>query len=327
MVWTGSETGGIAVCTGGAPIAKRRRARAAHARNHRPSPLDERPAHLDHGLPSFFVVGPPRTGTTWLHEILSRSINLPSPTKETRYFDLHFDKGHRWYMKHFRKLGDGRPVGEVAPTYFASPCARERISCVVPHAKIVFIFRHPVQRLVSLYRLKRAYGMLNGSLEHALERDPELMESSRYATGLEAWLNYFPHEQLSVQLYEDLAADPQVFVDDLVRFLEIPSVSLKAFEVGRIRVNSSVDMTEPKSYLATRAATAMANWCKARELDHIVAGVRNSRLMSLFLGGGAPFPEVPEQTIGRIASLLLPEIERLETMLDRDLSHWKRSPA
>jgi hypothetical protein len=32
-------------------------------------------------LPSFFIVGPPRTGTTWLHEILRWHTVLPYPTK------------------------------------------------------------------------------------------------------------------------------------------------------------------------------------------------------------------------------------------------------
>src|SRR5258708_2242245 len=42
-------------------------------------------------LPSFFVIGPPRTGTSWLHEVLSKRASLSYPTKETRFFDKYFD--------------------------------------------------------------------------------------------------------------------------------------------------------------------------------------------------------------------------------------------
>jgi hypothetical protein len=48
-------------------------------------------------------------------------------------------------------------MGEVAPTYFASNEARERLANTIPDAKIVCIFRNPVDRILSLYRLKRAY--------------------------------------------------------------------------------------------------------------------------------------------------------------------------
>src|SRR4051812_6874199 len=54
-------------------------------------------------LPSFFVIGPPRTGTSWLHEVLSKRVSLSHPTKETRFFDKHFDRGLEWYASHYRK--------------------------------------------------------------------------------------------------------------------------------------------------------------------------------------------------------------------------------
>src|SRR5947209_9079616 len=54
-------------------------------------------------LPSFVVIGPPRTGTSWLHDILSKHALLPNPTKETRFFDTHFHKGLDWYRAHFPK--------------------------------------------------------------------------------------------------------------------------------------------------------------------------------------------------------------------------------
>jgi len=276
-------------------------------------------------LPSFVVVGPPRTGTSWLHEVLNEHANLPGPTKETRFFDLHFDRGVNWYLDHFPKAQDGRPFGEVAPTYFGSSAARERIAQTIPNAKLVFIFRHPVQRLVSLYRLKRAYGMLSWSLEEAMERDPEMVDSSRYASNLRRWQSAFPKEQLSINLYEDLNSNPQAFIDQLAGFLEIPPFQLHPSQLRQ--VFSSTEMTEPRNYFATRTATVMADWCKARKLDHLVAGVRNSHLIRLFLGTGAPFAEIPMQTKRKIWALMLCEIEELEEILGRDLSHWKTPPS
>ena len=272
-------------------------------------------------FPSFLIVGPPRTGTTWLHEVLSHQANLPRPSKETRFFDLHFHRGWQWYLRHFPRPASGQPFGEVAPTYFASAAARDRIALTLPEVKLVVTFRHPVQRLVSLYRLKRAYGLVGWSLETALERDPELLGSSRYATLLRQWQSRFPREQLSINLYDDLSYDPQMFIDRIVDFVGISRFALHPSQ--REQVFSTAHLTEPRSYLATRAATAMADWCKARRLDDVVASVRNSSLMKLFLGGGAPFPEIPVHTIKKISAIMRPEIDQLEEMLGRDLSGWK----
>ena len=105
-------------------------------------------------MPSFFVIGPPRTGTSWLHEVLNQHTVLPSLSKETRFFDSHFRRGFHWYSSHFRHRCIGQPVGEIAPTYFASPDARERISRLPSAARVICIFRNPVERILSLYRLK-----------------------------------------------------------------------------------------------------------------------------------------------------------------------------
>ncbi len=147
-------------------------------------------------LPSFFVIGPPRTGTTWLYEILRDRTLLPAPTKETRFFDKHFHRGIDWYRAHYPHTAADRHVGEIAPTYFASIEASERIARILPQAKVVCVFRHPVERVMSLYKLKRAYGLIPWNFEQAMICDPEMLESSRYATKLKAWQRTLGTEQV-----------------------------------------------------------------------------------------------------------------------------------
>lgn len=271
-------------------------------------------------LPSFFVVGPPRTGTTWIHHVLQKHATLPAPTKETRFFDCHFHRGLNWYWRHFPVAHPERPTGEIAPTYFASGEAREAIALTNPQAKLVFVFREPVQRVISLYRVKRAYGMVRWSFEEALERDPELLATGMYATHLQRWRATFPPEQMLVSFYEELRQSPQEYFDRLLTFLEIPRSPLSAAELAR--VHSSEKMTRPRSFLMTRTATTLADWCKARNLDHLVASVRKSRLMKLCVGGGAPFTEIATSTLKMLNDLFRPEIEGLQEMTGRDLSAW-----
>jgi hypothetical protein len=271
-------------------------------------------------LPSFFIVGPPRTGTSWIHQVLQPHANLPGPTKETRFFDCHFHRGVNWFVKHYPAIQPERPTGEVAPTYFYSAEARKGIAQTVPDAKLVFIFRNPIQRLVSHYRVKRAYGLIRCDLDEALRTDPELIASSQYATHLQKWQEFFPKSQILATLYDDLRESPQRYMDRMFAFLGIPGGILTAAELDV--VHSSERMTQPRSFVVTRTATAVADWCKARNLDNLVAIVRNSQLMGALLAGGAPFPKLSRYARGRINEICRPEVENLQRLIGRDLSMW-----
>jgi Sulfotransferase domain len=271
-------------------------------------------------LPSFFVIGPPRTGTSWLHTVLSQSAWLSDPTKETRFFDKHFHRGLDWYRSHYRKASPDRCIGEIAPTYFASNDARERIARLIPQAKIVCTFRNPVDRVLSLYRLKRAYGLIPWNFEEAMARDPELMESSRYAAHLKAWRRDLGSQVLAT-VFDDMQHDPQSYLDHLVDFVGVPRVQLAPRQVRRVL--SSESMTEPRSYRLTRGAALLADWSRARRLDTVIAKAKNMGFMKLFLGGGPAFAELPSSESRKLYELFRPEVENLEEMLNRDLSAWK----
>jgi hypothetical protein len=272
-------------------------------------------------LPSFFIIGPPRTGTSWLHEILSRHTLLPSPTKETRFFDNHFERGFDWYHAHFPTSTEDWLVGEVAPTYFASAQARERIAKSIPDAKVVCIFRNPVERVVSLYRLKRAYGMIPWSFEEAITRDSELLESSKYGANLKAWLCTLGPDQVLATVYDDLRDEPQSYLDCVTDFIGIPRIELAPSQIGR--VFTSETMTHPRNYYRTRSATAMAEWLKLRQLDTVVAAVKKSPLLKLVLGGGPPFTKLSRDLSLKLHEHFRPEVEELEGLLNRDFSAWK----
>jgi Sulfotransferase domain len=272
-------------------------------------------------LPSFFIVGPPRTGSSWLYEILSSHVVLPAPSKETRFFDIHFDRGFKWYLAHYKNSGRKRRVGEVAPTYFASAQARERLSQTVPDARIVCVFRNPAERIISLYRLKRAYGLIPWSFEEAMYRDPELLETSRYASNLKRWQRSFGAANVRACLYDDLRENPQWFVDGLADFVGVSRFKLEASQLGS--VHDSERMTQPRSYARTRNALLVADWFKSRRLDRVVSAFKRSSFCKFVLGGGWPFSPMPQAVVERLYEKFRPEVEELEEILRRDLSSWK----
>jgi len=272
-------------------------------------------------LPSFFIIGPPRTGTTWLHGVLSECAWLSHPTKETRFFDRHFDRGLEWYRSHYRQATPGRAVGEVAPTYFVSASARERIAQLVPQARIVCTFRNPVDRVISLYRLKRAYGLIPWEFEEALARDPELLESSKYASHLKEWKRTFGDSQVMVTVHDDIEADPQAFLDGVVDFIGARRMKLRPSHIHRVL--TSEGLTAPRSFFFTRGAFLLSEWAKAQRLDSLVSAAKRFGATKLFIGGGARFTPVTALQRARLRERFRPEVDALEVMLNRDFSAWK----
>ena len=84
-----------------------------------------------------------------------------TPAKEAHYFD---DEGEDWgdpgYERYHAMFPDwdGRPRGEVTPSYIYWPGCLERIAAYNPGMKLVFIFRDPVERAWSQWKMEFARG-------------------------------------------------------------------------------------------------------------------------------------------------------------------------
>jgi Sulfotransferase domain len=279
------------------------------------------------GLPEFFLIGPPRTGTTWLHNVIKERVNLPRVVKETQFFDRRYSKGLGWYHKRFEPIVGGLPIGEVAPTYFYSAQARERISRLTPNARIICTLRDPVERLYSLYRIKCASGAVRCSFREAVDSDRELIESSRYRFHLGKWIELFGRQGVLVLLYESLVEDPQGYVGEICRFIGIPPFTISLSQSMR-REKASDALPSPRLGRLTHLAVRMGAGLNANGRRRTLMLVRKLGLRNWFLGD-APFspppldPEFSEQLRERMRG----EIEALEVLLQTDLARWKTNDA
>ena len=100
-------------------------------------------------LPSFFVIGARKCGTTTLDQYMRQhpQICLPRGKKELNFFGDQAHRGLAWYRAHFAHAGADQLCGEVAPMYSIEqdpPCARRIAELVL--ARLIYIVRHPVER-------------------------------------------------------------------------------------------------------------------------------------------------------------------------------------
>jgi hypothetical protein len=134
-----------------------------------------------------------------------------SKPKELNFFveELSWDLGLDWYRGRF---DDRFPVrGESSPHYTNLPYftgVAERIAAHVPDAKLIYMVRDPISRILSHWRHAVGAGYETRPMEDSLARsDQTYVTRSRYWMQLQPYLEHFDRSQIEVITQEELQSD------------------------------------------------------------------------------------------------------------------------
>jgi hypothetical protein len=180
---------------------------------------------MDDRLPDFIVIGAMKCATTTLHEQLARQSGIAmSRPKEPNFFsdDEAYALGLGWYGSHFRHAPEGRLVGESSTHYTKRPnhpWTVERMARALPGVKLVYVMRHPIDRLVSHYLHERLDRRIAAPIDEAIDLHPELVDYGRYAMQLEPYLDTFGPDRVHPIFFDRLVAEPQAELARLCEFL------------------------------------------------------------------------------------------------------------
>lgn len=180
--------------------------------------------------PNFIVIGAAKAGTTGLCALLNQhpSVFVCEP-KEPKFFSLdeNFQKGWEWYGELFQNATNATAIGEGSVNYTmrtSYPKTAERIAQYLPNAKLIYIVLHPLERIVSNWRM---YALSNSNpleFNEALRTEEcrsFLIDRSKYWYQINAYTNYFAPEQLSIFFFEDFIANPQNTLQKCFNYLGV----------------------------------------------------------------------------------------------------------
>jgi len=263
-------------------------------------------------------IGPPKTGTSWIDQVLrsAEGVRLPQRVKETFFFDRHFDRGFPWYFAQFAARPTDQWFVEVGPTYFFSKNALQRIKETIPQARIVVTLRDPVRRSISHYLHVRRRGLTDLSIERAIEAFPGIVNQSIYARKLESWFSRFGRNNVEIMFYEDVIGNLPEFARMLVGY-GIGELSLKE---PHKRVNAA---SAPRSRFLAKSVELAVGKLRSASLHRIVeigksVGLRDA----VFSGGVLPDARDMEQGLSTWKS----DFMRDRMALERLIGHappWK----
>lgn len=266
--------------------------------------------------PELAIIGAMKCATTSLHRMLEQHDRICTGTlKEPNFFaaDDKWAQGTAWY----RELWAPEP-GQLrldsSPNYTKRhlwPDAARRMASITPEARLVYIVREPLERIVSHHLHLVASGREVRSFATVMrDLDNPLVATTRYAWQLEPWLEAFARDQLLVLRADELQARPR---DTVARVLEFAGVDPEV-DLDEVQAHRSDDKGRP-SALARAIGSR-----RARD------GLR--RLHPRLADRPLPSVDVDPELAARIRGALRADLRQLHATGLVDVSDWlDASPA
>lgn len=299
-------------------------------------------------MPTFFVVGAAKSGTTALHRALERHPEVFVPLqKETNFFALSgkkpafqgpldaetINRFSIWrrddYERLFSSAGRHAAIGEVCPLYLYSDVAAQAIHDHVPDATIVIVLREPVSRAFSAYQHLVRDGRETHSFREAVAREPDriaahwewfwhLTAVSTYSPQVERYLERFGRGNVRFFLHEELLDAPERVLGELADFLNIARHGFSRVEPQNV------------SGVPTRWASGLHGALYRpgpmnTALRRILPARLRKRWSEGFKGVALERASVDTDVASDLAERFAPDVQRLERMTGLDLARWKEA--
>ena len=248
-------------------------------------------------FPDFFIVGPQRTATTWLHANLREhpEVFLAEP-KELLFFNrlatpdhpkhksaqltwylAYFgEQPHYWLYKQALSLWRHRTVywpkvrGEASASYSAlEPEIIAEVAALNPDLRIVMMVRDPVERAWShakkdlVRNAGRKFDDVTDDEWHAFFSDPYQLRCAQYARNAENWRAALGEDRVFVRDSSEASDRPESLLRETLDFLGVRSdLEHLGSSVGRV-VNPAGHSEVPakhRRYLEDLLGDEIASW-------------------------------------------------------------------
>ena len=257
--------------------------------------------------------------------------------------DLFHDEGFRAKFKEFplqeyyadwrgEKFAGNAPVNLL---YFGEKTAK-KIHEFNPKIKLIAILRNPVERAYSAYWFMVRQGVENKSFEAALKREQSILDHGNfgercnltyvshglYCEQLKQFFEFFNKNQLLILLYDDFKLDPKITLKTFYQFLGIKEYFPE-------------EALNKKHNISTKPRIQMLHnlFFSDNPLRNLYQRIFSERsryiLRTRFTGKLININQIPSQyppinssTKEKLIEAFKNPNEKLERIIQRDLSHW-----
>ena len=287
----------------------------------------------------FICIGAQKSGTTFitsafrahpeiqLYENKELYFFSPKGEYQTRNDGAH-SNAHRdigWYKQQF--INDSRKKGEISTHYILDPDSARKIRQAFPAIKVFAVLRNPVDRAFSQYNMERFKTVKESrSLMTIIRDEPdnEILARGLYFKQLTPFLQEFPDDQLRIFLFDDVLNDPGLFFSQLFEHIGVDA------SVVPPGMNKRMNKSGAAKYpLIPRFVRFVRQSLENLGLSSVVRGLTNIGVAKAYLNFHNRYNkkavdyEMTMEERTALQNYYSDDIENLERMINRDLSHWK----
>lgn len=295
----------------------------------------------------FVIAGTQKSGSTFLHECLMLHPKIHMDAQEnTSFWKQDFEHQIQCsFLKHAGTMPN-RLKGIKRPDYFYHRDIANRLHEHNPEMQIIVILRNPFVRTVASYFHLMSQNripllgieeglpaILDNKLTCHSPQASSIINYSLYAEGLKAYYDVFPSDQIHTSLFGELKKNAQALLNRIFEFLNVHPIDIS--ELKNTRPQSVVYSLERQRILRLR------NVVRMKLNKHQIAEAWNKHLTdeeTAFIYTINLFdqkimapkfknkrPVLSDRLRERLATLFIPDIEAVESLLDISLSSWKTS--
>ncbi len=244
---------------------------------------------------------------------------------EKRPVHRHYITSRNDYLQLFARAKPEQLCGEASPSYLWAEGAAGRIRTENPEAKIIILLRNPVDRAISQYATERRMGMTSRSLVEDIRYDlsfpirkwgasPLYVELSLYSSQVKRYIDLFGHERVFVGIFDEMQQQPQLFLQKVAGFLQLPPPELEVphgnFNRGTLPRFEWFNSLRFHPLIKKSIQPLLNSWLKGKLKTWFFSDV--SRLYR------------DEGVKKLLLPIFEPDIHKLERLIGRDLSAWYR---
>jgi len=281
-------------------------------------------------LPNFIIIGAQKCATSSLYYYLSLHPEIMvSRQKELNYFneELCWDRGIDWYRSHF--TGTAAIYGEASPHYTNYPLYKgvaEKMHRVIPQAKLIYLVRNPLERLISQYLDRVKGGQEQRLIAEALANfsDSMYIWFSQYYMQLEQYLPYYPRESFLILTAEKLKTERRATLRKVFDFLGVDNTfTSEAFEELKNVSDCKLKRKKARRLIRYLANGPQESSVIGRQLYRFIpAAVKRRALQSTLKGEPVARPVLSKELRENIIDYLYEDIEKLKRFTGYDFKEW-----
>ena len=290
-------------------------------------------------LPNFVVIGAMKAGTTSLYHYLRPHPQVFMPKiKELDFFaeGMNWARGLDWYRHQFAAAPrEAVASGEASTVYTKFPRydgVAERMASVVPDVRLIYVVRHPIDRIRSHYEHRVASGAETAPMEIAVFDNPIYIDYSRYALQVEQYLQCFPREQLLIVSSEELRQHRASTMRRVYGFLAVdpdyvpPTLNREFYKTGQRRtyppvvwsVRQGLKRRFPQTKRAKELVDSLAS--RRRRVPVRSAAVFDEGVRQALSGDRAE--DLSDEVRSTLTELLRDDVGRLRNYMTDTFDGW-----